>query len=152
MSEDSELEAEQPRRRTMRSCLTTLVAIVGLAAVAYWARDIYLGALWRSIMSQEDIARGYACTDFDGSVRHLTWAIKDRLADPGSYDHVGTSFLNPNETDNELLKKGDMLITARFRARNAQGGMEFENAYAKLDPQTCEVGLIEISPDGSGTP
>ena len=61
---------------------------------------------------------------YDGSNRGVEKAIKERMNDPDSYEHVKTTFND----------KGDYItVFTQFRGKNAFGGKVLSTAIAKVD-------------------
>lgn len=61
---------------------------------------------------------------WDGSHNNLEKFIKSRMHDPGSYEHVETNYLD----------RGDILIiTTKFRGKNAFGARVLNTVQAKVD-------------------
>ena len=61
---------------------------------------------------------------YDGSHRGVEQAIKQRMNDPDSYEHVSTRFID----------KGDYIaIMTQFRGKNAFGGKVLNSAVGKVD-------------------
>lgn len=60
---------------------------------------------------------------WDGAHTLLERSIKSSMADPKSYDHIETKWLD---------KDDHILVTTRFRERNSFGGMEIKTVEAKI--------------------
>ena len=74
---------------------------------------------------------------WDGSHVELTRLIKKAMNDPGSYEHVDTTYID----------RGDYLVvTTTFRGRNGFGALVLNSvtAHARLDGSIIEV--VEQSP------
>lgn len=67
---------------------------------------------------------------YDGSHRGLEKSIKSSMNDPDSYDHVETRYRDDSTT---------ILVTTKFRGKNAFGGVIVNYAKGKLDGQTGEL-------------
>ena len=90
---------------------------------------------------QADRQSGFHClSEWDGASRPLKNAMKQRLRDPDSFEHIETR-ITPRDND------GDHLVTMQYRSRNGFGGMNVGSAIAVIDGDTCDVSEI-ISPLG----
>lgn len=66
---------------------------------------------------------------WDGSHRELVDKVKDKLRDPGSFEHYETR-VGPN-------RNGRHSITMEFGAKNGFGGMNRDVAMGSYDHETC---------------
>ncbi|WP_372000936.1 hypothetical protein P7L68_19625 [Tistrella mobilis] len=84
--------------------------------------------------------KGFHClSTFDGSSYLFNDAIKSRLRDPDSFEHVETK-ITPVNTE------GMHNIYTRFRAKNGFGGVNASNAYGIIRNSDCivvDAGIIE---------
>lgn len=84
---------------------------------------------------KEQIRSGFSY--WDGSHVELTRLIKEAMNDPGSYEHVDTTYID----------RGDYLVVATtFRGRNAFGALVKNSmtAHARLDGSI--IAIVEQSP------
>lgn len=74
-------------------------------------------------------------SSWDGSHRKLVEAVKDRMHDPSSFEHVETRFRDDDDT---------VFVQMEFRGTNALGGTVTQMASARTDPRTGEVEWLSI--------
>lgn len=89
---------------------------------------------------QEAAARrsGFHClSSWDGSHRAFKNAVRDRMRDPDSFDHIET-VVTPIDED------GMHLIAMQYRARNGFGGMNVGTALGQLRNSNCNVTILTI--------
>lgn len=73
---------------------------------------------------------------WDGSHRKLETYIKASMNDPGSYQHISTSYIMPPDTATAAV-----FITT-FRGKNAFGGVVTQTVRARCNIQTGKVEAI----------
>jgi hypothetical protein len=77
--------------------------------------------------------KGFHCLSaFNGSSYLFNDAIKIRLRDPDSFEHVETRITS-------VGADGLHTIYTKFRAKNGFGGMNVSNAYGKVRNSDCHV-------------
>ncbi|MBY5733410.1 hypothetical protein HFO26_24470 [Rhizobium leguminosarum] len=76
---------------------------------------------------------GFHClSSYSGALRSLESAVKERLRDPDSYEHIATR-VTPVQRD------GTHAVVMQFRARNGFGGMAVEQAKGRFRNADCEL-------------
>jgi len=81
----------------------------------------------------EDRRKGFHCLSaWDGSNRDLVRAVKDRLREPGSFEHVETRIA-------PVDAKGQHTVVMTYRGRNGFGGMNVENAVGTITNAGCTL-------------
>jgi len=79
---------------------------------------------------------GRQFSSWDGSHRKLTEFINSMLRDPGSYEHIATSYRDMTDY---------LLVTTRYRARNGFGGMGEGSVTAKVGLDGDIIGIVASS-------
>lgn len=142
----------KPNLPTQLACLFAFGCIVafaveaanspeGRAKSAQRARERQEAALLkeqeRDAASREERRKGFHClNNVDGSHWDMQEAIKGRLRNPGSFDHVETAIM-PRD------KKGLHTIVMQYRAENGFGGTNLERAIGIIDGTSCD--LLKLS-------
>ncbi|MCG8436034.1 MAG: hypothetical protein MJA83_18600 [Gammaproteobacteria bacterium] len=86
----------------------------------------------------ENKRRGFHCLSaWDGSHHAVVGYVKDRLRDPGSFEHAETR-ISPN-------KDGNHLLIMEYRARNGFGGMSVATVTATVSNATCDAIITAAS-------
>ena len=86
----------------------------------------------------EEKRKGFHClSSWDGSHRQVVEAVKQRLRDPDSFEHVETMILPVNAS-------GKHGLIMKYRARNGFGGLNVGQAAAIVDNKTCNATLQAI--------
>lgn len=67
---------------------------------------------------------------WNGSHREFVRALKDRMNDPSSFEHVETRYRDDEH---------EVFLFMRFRGANAFGGVVLNEATASAHPTTCEI-------------
>lgn len=81
----------------------------------------------------ENKRKGFHCLNiWDGSDDDVVAGVKDRLRDPGNFEHIETRISPVNA-------KGRHLLMMRFRSRNGFGGMVEGFATADIRNSDCKV-------------
>lgn len=103
-------------------------ALIIVAGIAKWVQP-----------SLQDHQTGSQClSSIDGSNRAMVEAVKERLRDPGSFQHMETR-IAPADED------GLHLALMTYRAKNGFGGVNVSTATAKLSSATCSlVGMLSL--------
>lgn len=109
-----------------------MIAIIPLTAFLIWLyhQDTKNAGPAAPPTKQEMINAQFS--PLDGSNRPLTRYIKERMNDPGSYEHVETRYWD----------RGDhIIVVTSFRGKNAFGGLVLNSVTAKmgLDGTILEV-------------
>lgn len=73
-------------------------------------------------------------SSWDGSHINLEKLIKSRMHDPASYRHVETNYLD---------RGGHILVTTKFRGKNAFGALILNNARARVDINGNIIELLD---------
>lgn len=82
---------------------------------------------------EEKKLQGLHCLSlFDGAHRELVDAVRARLRDPDSFEHIST-FVTRVSVD------GTHSATMRYRARNGLGGMDVEAARGMYSHADCKL-------------
>lgn len=77
-------------------------------------------------------ARETCLTGFDKHVFEFAWAVKDKLKDPDSFDHVQTLVTYPTPA-------GIQTVRMTYRAKNSFGALVLERAEAQVNIRGCDV-------------
>ncbi|EPR14174.1 hypothetical protein M527_29100 [Sphingobium indicum IP26] len=81
--------------------------------------------------------KGFHClNDIDGSHWDMQAAIKARLRNPGSFEHVQTAIM-PAE-------HGEHQVIMTYRAQNGFGGMNVEQAIGVLNAASCKLIRLDV--------
>lgn len=84
---------------------------------------------------------GLHCTRGDGQfLPDLGKAVIERLRDPSSFQHIGTSIMPADE-------KGIHKVEMRYRAANGYGGLDVDTATAQLTNRNCNIEVISVGRD-----
>lgn len=114
----------------MKKILMMLGAVVVLMAML-GDNDIIPDAQAGRDVSEEDRVAGFHCLNtYDGSHHWFTSAIKERLRDPNSFEHISTKVTPVSEN-------GTHTIRMKYRARNGFGGMTVGLAGGRYEHDQC---------------
>lgn len=78
----------------------------------------------------------------DGSHKYINRRIKAGLRDPGSFQHIETTYQMPEDST-----AGEAFYTTRFRAKNGFGGYNTQTAFARCRLETGEVVAFRLASD-----
>lgn len=83
-------------------------------------------------LAAENKRKGLHCLDeFTGTHMSLEEAVRARLRDPKSYEHV--------ETRIAPVQNGEHGLAMTYRARNGFGGVNVARVAAVVDHETCDI-------------
>lgn len=123
-------------------CLVVLVGLLsfGLYTCAYESPEELQArkAAEASAIAEtaENRRKGFDClSGWDGSNASLVSIVKSQLRDPDSFEHVETK-ITPKDPN------GQHMVVMTYRARNGFGGLNVNQAMARVDGSTCGAVLI----------
>lgn len=111
---------------TTAGCVVLVLIILAMASCLGGGKDSKETAAKKAA----DKEAGFHClSGWDGSHREFVDKVKDKLRDPGSFEHYETR-VGPN-------RNGRHSITMEFGAKNGFGGMNRDVAMGSYDHETC---------------
>lgn len=146
---DFTLDMPDGRPRSARSVwawltLTALGAVVllGVVGLIQWGRAASERAkreeAAQTQLMLEDRRKGFHCLSaWDGSNADFVALVKQRLRDPGSFEHVETTITPVDE-------RGEHRILMKYRARNGFGGMNLDIAAGTVRQSDCSATLSSV--------
>lgn len=128
---------EQRAREINPKPTITIVALVVIVPVLF---AVIMAQSKRSTTSHVEIRRQKieaAFSPWDGSHRGLVAYIKKAMNDPGSFEHVKTVYRDMQD---------HLIVTSKFRGRNAFGGIVTNYVEAKVDLSGRVIAIIDWTP------
>ncbi|WP_070157488.1 zinc ribbon domain-containing protein [Sphingobium phenoxybenzoativorans] len=122
-------------------CLGVLIFLVMVATCVGKPSDPQSAAVEAKAeadKSAENKRKGFHCLSaWDGSHRGVADAVKERLRDPDSFEHIETRIA-------PVDKDGAHALLMKYRARNGFGGMNVSEALATVKNSDCSATIISI--------
>ena len=123
-----------PSQRTTKGAMTAVVIVLVLIGVAMLGKR---GDEVSKAQSEPETTPPYGkCRPFGGQVYEFSRAVKERLRDPSSFDHV--------RTEAGIVTDGKFPVTMTYRAANGFGGLNVEKATGEVRVSDCAVRITSF--------
>ncbi len=129
-------------KRALIAVAVVLSAVVVLALLGSLVPETDEERAARAAEKAEERRKGFHClSKWDGAHSELEYAIRQRMRDPDSFEHIET-LITP------VSPQGTHSLIMRFRARNGFGGMSIGEVTAEVETEGCGYTVLTID-DGA---